>query len=97
MFVSVEQCTARPCGALVSIAIDNNGGLPVAVNGYNGLTDDGDPVCSDHFCPTCGGAHIDVAQFERCAFTGVRTLDLTPICSRETALLVLDRYHRTPA
>lgn len=93
MSKTTECCIASPCGALVTIIINHNGGLPTMdAVGYSGITDDGDAVCRDHFCPTCGNFHSEAAQFERCAFEGRHDIDCTPLCSRATALAVLARY-----
>jgi hypothetical protein len=78
------------CRAMVTIAIDRDGGIPIAADGYTGLTDDGDEfVCRDHYCPVCGGYHTNVAAFDRCAHYGVEDVDMTPPCSVEAAYAVL--------
>lgn len=71
MAFTLEQCTVRPCSAMVGIIVSRNGGLPkMDATGYSGITDDGEPVCRDHFCPTCGCAHTTAEQFEACEFYG---------------------------
>jgi hypothetical protein len=91
--VAVEPCIVKRCNALVPIRYDRNGGLPIEVNGYSGLTDDGDAVCSDHFCPTCGNFHEDVEAFEACEFHGRPTIDLT-LCGVDNPHAVLAAYAR---
>jgi hypothetical protein len=89
MAFTLEQCCIRPCSAVVPVVISRNGGLPkIAADGYSGLTDDGDPVCRDHFCPTCGNAHSDAEAFELCEFYGRPKVNLTP-CN--PALVVVSR------
>lgn len=78
MAFTLEQCIARPCGAMVGIVIDLDGGLPkIAADGYSGLTDDGYAVCRDHFCPICGHYHHDEHEFEVCEFNGRSAPNLT--------------------
>ena len=38
--------------------------------GYDGLTDDGDHVCPDCWCPTCRNYHTDARAFEQCEIDG---------------------------
>lgn len=72
--VAPPRTTTEPCivcKAPVAITFTANGGLPtVNAVGYSGLTDDGDAICRDHFCPTCGGGHLTIEQFDRCGFYG---------------------------
>lgn len=85
--------TCRVCKTPVVVDIDPNGGIPVDVHGYNGLTDDGDTfACRDHFCATCGGTHTAAYDFELCEFRGTRTPDLDPPCSADVAYAVLAQY-----
>jgi hypothetical protein len=81
------------CNTDVEVAIDSNGGLAlVDIQGYSGLTDDGDNyVCRDHFCPVCGGYHLAVDEFDACQFTGAPDIDLTPPCSWDSAIVYLTR------
>ena len=88
---SIEQCVAPDCKTLVEIRTDKNGGLPIAVNGFTGLTDDGDAVCRDHFCPTCGNYHADAAAFEQCEFDGCQALNMT-LCGVKDPFAVLASY-----
>lgn len=85
-----EPCTI--CGDGVNIIIRRDGGLPTAdATGYTGITDDGDAVCRDHFCPVCGNAHAAADQFDACEFYGARPLDLTT-CGVSDPYKVLAAY-----
>jgi len=89
MSFTLEQCTVRPCSAVVPVVISRNGGLAkIDATGYSGLTDDGDAVCRDHFCPVCGNAHTEADEFDDCAFYGPLTVDLTPC---KATLVVISR------
>lgn len=75
---SLETCVVTGCGALIDIEYADDGALSkVDVHGYSGLTDDGDPICRDHWCATCGYFHTDVGQFDACQFTGPETPNMT--------------------
>jgi hypothetical protein len=91
--VAVEPCIVKHCNALVIIRYDRNGGLPIEANGYSGLTDDGEAVCQDHFCPTCGNYHEDAAAFDACEFHGPPAANLA-LCGVGDPYTVLAAYAR---
>lgn len=71
MAFTLEPCCIRPCSATIGVVIGKDERLArIAADGYSGLTDDGEAVCRDHFCPVCRGAHAAEEQFEACAFYG---------------------------
>lgn len=83
------------CSCPVSVEIEHDGGIALADHtGYSGFNDDGDYVCRDCFCPTCGDHHTDAEAHDRCNFEGRFTIDLTPPMTRGHALDVLSRYER---
>ena len=91
-YLSEGHCA---CGALVTVEIARDGGLATADHtGYSGFTDDGDHVCCDCFCPTCGDRHTEAAQFDTCAFRGRLCIDITPPMSRTDAFEVLGKLGR---
>lgn len=60
-------CLVDDCHARVEVHTTRDGGLAITdVNGYSGLTDAGDLVCSDHFCGHCGDHHATVEGYNRC-------------------------------
>jgi hypothetical protein len=89
----VEPCTVHHCNVLVAIHYDRNGGLPIEANGYSGLTDDGEAVCKDHFCPTCGNHHEDAEAFDVCEFNGPPPTNLT-LCGVGDPYAILAAYAR---
>jgi hypothetical protein len=59
-----ETCLYCPRG----VTITRNGVAIVRADGYTGVTaDHGDPVCTDHWCPHCHGAHVSAEDFQACA------------------------------
>lgn len=55
--VTIEPCTVCDHEVLIGIA---------RADGYDGLTDNGDPVCTDHWCPVCHLAHDTAELFQAC-------------------------------
>lgn len=91
--IETESGPCVTCNALVTIRMRRDGGvILVDSRDYSGLTTDGDAfVCPDHYCPPCGGAHADAAQFDACAFSDSDDVDLTPPCSVDVADAILRR------
>ena len=83
------QCVV--CNAPVEVTMRRDGGIAVVdATDYSGLTDNGDEfVCRDHYCPVCGGYHLNADAFDRCAHYGAPGVDMTPPCSVEIADAVL--------
>lgn len=59
----VEPCTV--CGKYVSAPFERTLGTCDAA-GYDGFTDDGEPVCTVCWCPVCHNAHDCDAAFTQC-------------------------------
>lgn len=52
------------CTRLVTVPETGADSMP----GYDGITDDGDPVCPDCWCSDCRIGHADVDERELCGF-----------------------------
>lgn len=67
MIITLEPCTIPSCGQLVQLP-EHTEPINVDTHGWDGLTDDGDPVCRDHWCAACHGAHGTPEEFDACEF-----------------------------
>jgi hypothetical protein len=85
---NVDFCVVPDCKTLVEVATDTNGGLAVVdAYNYSGISADGDHICRDHFCDSCGLWHDHPRGYDRCA-----NPPALPTCDRATALTVLASY-----
>lgn len=69
-------CSLAPCvgcaNSVTAVISDRFEGRLATCDprGYDGLTDDGDHVCSDCWCPTCRNFHTNARAFEQCEIDG---------------------------